>query len=133
ANESVPSNGPSEDINLKIILQSDYYELSANLKEILCSICDFAHSRCAHIIELRVNDGSLDRLDPSEFLHLIHLIEGFANDCEAMCGKKSPNLKLVIQIQSNKFVSRFHDERKRKLKQMLDLEQWKSVTNLNED
>ena len=133
SNELTTLNGISEDLNLKIILQSDYYELSANLKEILCSICDFAHSRCAQIIELRVNDGSLDRLDPSDFLQLIQLIEGFANDCEAMCGKKSPNLKLVIQIQSNKFVSRFHDERKRKLRQMLDLEQWKSAHNMSED
>lgn len=127
------SNCPSEDLNLKVILQSDYFELSANLKEILCSICDFAHSRCAKIIELRVNDGSLDRLDASEFVQLIQLIEAFVADCEIICGKKSPNLKLVIQIQSNKFVTRFHDERKRKLKQLLDLEQWKSANNLSED
>ena len=129
----------------RVILQSDYLELSGNLAEILASIVDFAHSRCAAIIELKVADGSLDRLEPAEFLSLVTLIEAFAADCEAAIsgkndknkalnsktnsggGKRAPNLKLVIQLQSNKFVTRFHEERKRKLKQLLELEQWRSV------
>lgn len=114
----------------KLILPIDYYDLSSRLKEILHSICDFAHSRTANIIELRSNDGSLDRFDSGQFLQLTESIESFCNECEIVCGRRSPNLKLVIQIQSNKFVSKFHDERKRKLRQLLDLEQWKPVNTI---
>lgn len=114
---------------LKVILQSDYYELNANLREILCSVCDFAHSRCASIIEFRVNGGDgFQRIRSSQFLELIHLIEQFVADCEAICGKKSPSLKLIVQLESNKFVTRFHEERREKIKAMLDAEQWKPVT-----
>lgn len=145
------SNEPFSSAQSRVILQSDYLELSGNLAEILASIVDFAHSRCAAIIELKVADGSLDRLEPADFLALVTAIEAFAADCEAAIGggeslnsanddvkpkrpqKRAPNLKLVIQLQSNKFVSRFHDERKRKLKQLLDLEQWKAVGGLSED
>ncbi|KAJ6218981.1 hypothetical protein RDWZM_004793 [Blomia tropicalis] len=133
SNDSNHLNSTNEELNLKIILQSDHYELSANLKEILCSICDFAHTQCAHIIEMRVNDGSLDRLNPIEFVRLIQLIENFVNQCETICGKKSPNLKLVIQIQSNKFVTKFHDERKNNLKGVLDLEKWVAVNSFSKD
>ncbi|KAH9412664.1 Vacuolar protein sorting-associated protein 54 [Dermatophagoides pteronyssinus] len=115
----------------KLILPIDYYDLSSRLKEILHSICDFAHSRTANIIELRSNDGSLDRFDSGQFLQLTESIESFCNECEIVCGRRSPNLKLVIQIQSNKFVSKFHDERKRKLRQLLDLEQWKPVNTIS--
>ncbi|KAH7642801.1 vacuolar protein sorting-associated protein 54-like protein [Dermatophagoides farinae] len=115
----------------KVILPIDYYDLSSRLKEILHSICDFAHGRTANIIELRANDGSLDRFDSGQFMQLTNSIESFIADCELVCGRRSPNLKLVIQIQSNKFVSKFHDERKRKLRQLLDLEQWKAVNNIS--
>ncbi|OTF80630.1 vacuolar protein sorting-associated protein 54-like protein [Euroglyphus maynei] len=117
--------------NAKVILPIDYYDLSSRLKEILHSICDFAHGRTANIIELRANDGSLDRFDSGQFLQLTNSIESFITECELVCGRRSPNLKLVIQIQSNKFVSKFHDERKRKLRQLLDLEQWKAVNNIS--
>lgn len=135
--DSTPQeNGVSPDLyesssSFKVILQSDYYELSCNLKEILCSICDFAHSHCTSIVDFRVNDANLVRLDSSDFMSLIALIDEFANFCEQVCGKKSPILKSVIQIQSNKFVTKFHEDRRAKLERLLNSEQWKSVNSVN--
>lgn len=133
-NKAAASSVTSEDLNLKVILQSDYYELNANLCEILCSVCDFAHSRCASIIEFRVNaGGGLDfqRIKSSQFLELIRMIEQFVTDCEVICGKKSPSLKLIVQLESNKFVTRFHEERRDKIKVMLDAEQWKPLNSID--
>lgn len=117
----------------EVILPGDYLDLSSRLKRILQEICDFAHTRVVNIIELRGNDDILNRFDYSQFLQLTNLIESFITDCELCCGSKSPKLKLVIQIQSNKFVSKFHEERKGKLKRLLDMEHWKSVNNLSEE
>lgn len=95
--------------------------------ECLGSICDFAHSRCGSLIERKVNDGSLDRLSSNEFTEFSSLIETFVMRCEKISARRSPALKLILQIQSNKFATRFHEERRKKLISLLDIEQWKSV------
>ncbi|KAF7492424.1 Vacuolar protein sorting-associated protein 54 [Sarcoptes scabiei] len=134
SNKNSDSSNPMNcETETKIILQSDCFELSSRLKEILFSICDFAHTRSAKIIDHQSRDADYDRFNSTKFLRLIQLIENFINDCQQLYERKSPNLSLVIQIQSNKFITKFHDEHKHKLKQLLNSEQWKSVSNLREE
>lgn len=127
------TSGETSVETIKILLESDCIELSTNLKDSLCSICDFAHSRCAHVVESRAKDGGLDRLTANEFFDLNKAIEEFSNKCQQICGRRSPNLKLVLQTQANKFVSKFHDERKKRLNSSLDIEQWKSVDSVSHE
>ncbi|CAG2103224.1 unnamed protein product, partial [Medioppia subpectinata] len=118
---------------IKILLESDGIELSTNLKESLCCICDYAHNRCAHVVESRAKDGGLDRLTASEFVRLNQSIERFSDKCQHICGRRSPNLKLVLQTQANKFATKFHDERKKRINSLLDIEQWKSVDSVSHE
>jgi vacuolar protein sorting-associated protein 54 len=118
---------------IKMLLESDCIELSANLKESLCTICDFAHSRCANIVESRAKEGAFDKLTANDFLQLNKCIEDFTDKCQEICGRRSPNLKLVLQTQANKFATRFHEERKKKLNSLLDIEQWKSVDSVSHE
>ncbi|CAG2159096.1 unnamed protein product [Oppiella nova] len=118
---------------IKILLESDSIELSTNLKESLCGICDFAHNRCAHVVESRAKEGGLDRLTPNEFVRLNKSIEDFSDSCQQICGRRSPNLKLVLQTQANKFATKFHDERKKRINSSLDIEQWKSVDSVSHE
>ena len=127
------TSGETSVETIKILLESDCIELSTNLKECLCSICDFAHSRCANVVESRAKDGGLDKLTAQEFFELNKSIEEFSSACQQICGRRSPNLKLVLQTQANKFVSKFHDERKKRLNSSLDIEQWKSVDSVSRE
>lgn len=82
-------------------------------------------------MEARAKDGSTDKLTSTEFLKLVKTIQYFINECENLSGRKSPSLKLVLEAQSNKFATRFHDERKKKLNSVLDIEQWKSNDHIS--
>ncbi|XP_054169072.1 vacuolar protein sorting-associated protein 54-like [Oppia nitens] len=122
------TNGGETSIDtITILLENDGIELGSNLKESLCTICDYAHSRCANVVDSRAKDGGLDKLTANEFVRLIKSIEEFSDSCQQICGRKSPNLKLVLQTQANKFVTKFHEERKKRINSLLDIEQWKSV------
>ena len=43
-------------------------------------------------------------------------METFILDTEQICGRKSMSLRGALQSQANRFVNRFHEERKTKLR-----------------
>lgn len=61
-------------------------------------------------------DGSLERLTSAEFVALSQAVEAFARDTEELCGRRSVSLRGALQSQANRFVHRFHEERKTKLR-----------------
>ncbi|RWS07048.1 vacuolar protein sorting-associated protein 54-like protein [Dinothrombium tinctorium] len=131
------SGNPQQDSECKtsslvarIVSDTDFIKLRPTLNKCLADICDFAHSRCANLVEGRAKESSFDRISSSDFMELAKSVETFTYQCENLCGRRSPNLKLVLQTQANKFATRFHDERRKKLNSLLDIEQWKSIDNV---
>lgn len=61
-------------------------------------------------------DGSLERLSSAEFVFLSQAVEGFVRDTEELCCRRSVSLRGALQSQANRFVHRFHEERKTKLR-----------------
>lgn len=104
-----------------------------NAKDCLGAICDFAHGRCSSLIERKISDGSLERLTACEFTQLSTTVETFILRCEKISGRLGPHLKQVLQMQSNKFATRFHEERHKKLSSIIDIEQWKSLSSVSPD
>ncbi|XP_035680170.1 vacuolar protein sorting-associated protein 54-like isoform X2 [Branchiostoma floridae] len=107
--------------------ETDYVKVSVTLKDLLCFLCDHAHDRCLKLLMARSKDGFLERLTSSEFVQLSRAIEGFVKDCEQVCGRRSTSLRGGLQSQANRFVNRFHEERKTKLSLILDSERWKQT------
>ncbi|XP_066279264.1 vacuolar protein sorting-associated protein 54-like isoform X1 [Branchiostoma lanceolatum] len=107
--------------------ETDYVKVSATLKDLLCFLCDHSHDRCLKLLMARSKDGFLERLTSSEFVQLSRAIEGFVKDCEEVCGRRSTSLRGGLQSQANRFVNRFHEERKTKLSLILDSERWKQT------
>lgn len=52
----------------------------------------------------------------AEFVSLSRSVEKFVSDCEAVCGRQSHGLRTVLVAQAKKFVERFHEEKKQKLR-----------------
>ncbi|KAH9492137.1 Vacuolar protein sorting-associated protein 54 [Bulinus truncatus] len=115
-----------EDVDV-MITPLEYDRALATLREMLHAVCDYAHDRCVKVMSARAKDGFLDRLSSAEFVILSRHIENFVSDTEKVCGKKSMSLRGVLQNQANKFVARFHEERKNKLSLILDSERWKQA------
>lgn len=47
---------------------------------------------------------------------LSQAVETFVRDTEELCGRRSVSLRGALQSQANRFVHRFHEERKTKLR-----------------
>lgn len=74
---------------------------------------------CGDTVSLQwfvLQDGFLEKLNSNEFVTLSRLMEGFILDTEQICGRKSMSLRGALQSQANRFVNRFHEERKTKLR-----------------
>ncbi|XP_059187528.1 vacuolar protein sorting-associated protein 54 isoform X2 [Centropristis striata] len=98
-----------------------------NLQELLYTASDVSHDRCVKVLTARAKDGSLERLSSAEFVCLSRAVEGFVRDTEELCGRRSVSLRGALQSQANRFVHRFHEERKTKLSLLLDNERWKQA------
>ncbi|XP_068583915.1 vacuolar protein sorting-associated protein 54 isoform X2 [Cebidichthys violaceus] len=98
-----------------------------NLQELLHTASDVSHDRCVKVLTARAKDGSLERLSSAEFVCLSQAVEGFVRDTEELCSRRSVSLRGALQSQANRFVHRFHDERKTKLSLLLDNERWKQA------
>ncbi|XP_060951607.1 vacuolar protein sorting-associated protein 54 isoform X2 [Limanda limanda] len=98
-----------------------------NIQELLHTASDISHDRCVKLLTARAKDGSLERLSSAEFVCLSQAVEAFVRDTEELCGRRSVSLRGALQSQANRFVHRFHEERKTKLSLLLDNERWKQA------
>ncbi|XP_041961487.1 vacuolar protein sorting-associated protein 54 isoform X1 [Alosa sapidissima] len=98
-----------------------------NVQELLYTASDVSHDRCVKVLITRAKDGSLERLSSAEFVRLSQAVEAFVKDTEELCGRRSVSLRGALQSQANRFVHRFHEERKTKLSLLLDNERWKQA------
>ncbi|XP_031419736.1 vacuolar protein sorting-associated protein 54 isoform X2 [Clupea harengus] len=98
-----------------------------NVQELLYTASDVSHDRCVKVLMARAKDGSLERLSSAEFVCLSQEVEGFVKETEELCGRRSVSLRGALQSQANRFVHRFHEERKNKLSLLLDNERWKQA------
>uniref|UniRef100_A0A8B9FXT3 Vacuolar protein sorting-associated protein 54 n=1 Tax=Amazona collaria TaxID=241587 RepID=A0A8B9FXT3_9PSIT len=101
--------------------------LANNIQELLYNASDICHDRSVKFLMARAKDGFLEKLNSNEFVILSRLMEGFILDTEQICGRKSMSLRGALQSQANRFVNRFHEERKTKLSLLLDNERWKQA------
>ncbi|XP_056264350.1 vacuolar protein sorting-associated protein 54 isoform X3 [Pseudoliparis swirei] len=98
-----------------------------NLQELLHAASDVSHDRCVKVLTARAKDGSLERLGSADFVCLCRAVETFVGDTEELSCRRSGSLRGALQSQANRFVHRFHDERKTKLSLLLDNERWKQA------
>ncbi|CAF4654572.1 unnamed protein product, partial [Rotaria sp. Silwood2] len=69
-----------------------------------------------------------ERLSLDEYAQMVKSIENFILNVNGYDKKyKSRPLKTFLQSQTSKFLTHFHDERKQRVAQTLDNEQWKQV------
>ncbi|XP_069810965.1 vacuolar protein sorting-associated protein 54 [Dendropsophus ebraccatus] len=114
----------TEDIKLTDL---ELGKIANNIQELLYNASDICHDRCVKFLLARAKDGFLEKLTSSEFVSLSRSVEIFVQDTEKICGRRSMSLRGALQSQANKFVNRFHDERKTKLSLLLDNERWKQA------
>ena len=76
----------------------------------------FVDGSCDSVCYVLLQAGYLDSLSSSEFVRLTRMVEDFVMDCERICGRQSHSLRATLLTQAKKFVERFHEERRNKLR-----------------
>ena len=114
------------------LTDDDFQKWSAATTESLVYLCDFTQSRCSKLIDGRLSDSN-DRLSFTDFSSFAKSIQSFGAASEFLSGRPCPHLNSVLQAQAEKFASRFHEEKKKKLNSLLDIEQWKSMESVSRE
>uniref|UniRef100_A0A182K0X0 Vacuolar protein sorting-associated protein 54 n=1 Tax=Anopheles christyi TaxID=43041 RepID=A0A182K0X0_9DIPT len=104
---------------------ADYTVVQDKLANLLQSVCNYCHERCANL----VSNQSLEKstVSAEQIAQLAQIVERFTNGCQAACGVQSAPLKLALCAQGNRFAQKFHTERKSKMALLLDSERWKQA------
>jgi hypothetical protein len=59
-----------------------------------------------------LKDSSFDKLSANDFVSLSNLLEEFIIEYDSIANKKTSTLRSWVQNQGNKFLIKFHSERK---------------------
>ena len=123
---------------LRIVCQNIFQILSKhaekpfpNWKEYFSQIVDRIEDRLIQTLNEQLNHYqiSFERFSIDEFTQIIQVIEHFIvnlNQFDVMYS--STPLKTFLQSQTRKFLIHFHNERKQRLSNTLDSDQWRQVT-----
>lgn len=103
------------------------------LKASLLTVCSFAEQLALNLIECRIKESNFDKLLATEFINLSKLVGNFTSGFSEICDRHSVTLMSLLQTQAEKFVNKFHEERKRRIESNLDIEQWKMVEDVPRD
>ena len=104
---------------------ADYGVVQSKLYNLLQSVCNYCHERCANL----VSNQSLEKCTASadEIAKLSEIVEEFCEGCEKICGLQSLPLKLALKAQGSRYAQKFHADRKGKLMLLLESERWKQT------
>ena len=107
-------------------------EKSFNDIRLLYQIYDTIQDRLIQVLqqESQRYQVHFERLTLDEYAQLIKSIETFisnVNEYEKTYRSRSRPLKTFLQSQTSQFLNHFHDERKQRITETLDNEQWKQV------
>ena len=104
----------------ELLTKEKHQKLVTNLRELLTNSSDYAQERLVNLLETKFSSPSngaqqTDRLNSNNFISLSNLIDQFVLDFDAIAAKKTSSLRVWLQSQANKFLHKFHAEKKDKL------------------
>lgn len=143
---SETSSTPNSEITVdsSLLTSSECNKILTELKELLIAVCDYSHDECAKVLttlaksktskerNLKAGDRSamngtssaFENFSAKQIYKLSKIIENFTFECEKISSKSPTSLKGAFQFQANKFMNKFHNERKDRLSIMLEKETW---------
>lgn len=112
------------------ISETEHRKVEERLKDMMHSICNYCHERCANLI----SSQSLEQhvATSEEIQRLDEIVNVFSIGCEQLSGTQRIPLTAALQAQATKFAQKFHGERKSKISLVLDSERWKQADVPNE-
>lgn len=104
---------------------ADYQRVDQKLTELMHSICNYCHERCATLISSQSLEKSVATADQVE--RLTRIVADFCVGCERLANVYSLPLQAALKAQATRFAQKFHADRKSKLGFILDNERWRQA------
>lgn len=104
---------------------ADYQRVDQKLTELMHSICNYCHERCATLISSQSLEKSVATADQVE--RLTRIVADFCVGCERLANVYSLPLQAALKAQATRFAQKFHADRKAKLGFILDSERWRQA------
>ena len=99
----------------ELITKKIHSKLISDLNETLSNASDYAQERIVNLLESKFRDNSLEKLSANDFISISNLIEQFVLDFDAIANKKTASLRSWLKNQANKYLQKFHQEKREKL------------------
>lgn len=104
---------------------ADFQRVDQKLNELMHSICNYCHERCATLISSQSLEKSVATADQVE--RLTRIVADFCVGCERLANVYSLPLQAALKAQATRFAQKFHADRKAKLGFILDNERWRQA------
>lgn len=104
---------------------TDHRKVAQKLKEVMHSICNYCHERCATLTSSQMLEKSVASAE--QLNKLSRIVSHFCDGCEQLSGARSFPLRAALKAQGARFAQKFHADRKAKLALILDSERWKQA------
>ncbi|EGF78134.1 hypothetical protein BATDEDRAFT_90790 [Batrachochytrium dendrobatidis JAM81] len=101
---------------------STYGQMSNESLDVLSTISDLIHARCAKLIGVRSEQNA--QLNAADFYRIFGATWEFITSSEIICGRICFGLKSVILTHAKAFISHFHDEKSKQIAVLVENEQW---------
>lgn len=113
------------DTNDVFLPPADFQRVDQKLNELMHSICNYCHERCATLISSQSLEKSVATADQVE--RLTRIVADFCVGCERLANVYSLPLQAALKAQATRFAQKFHADRKAKLGFILDNERWRQA------
>lgn len=124
--EASSGGGLDDSFDVETFLtEVDHKKIEEKLTDVMHSICNYCHERCANLISSESLEKHVATAD--QILSLSEIVHDFSRGCEELSGTQRIPLTAALQAQATKFAQKFHGERKSKLSLLLDNERWKQT------
>jgi vacuolar protein sorting-associated protein 54 len=99
----------------ELITKKTHSKLISDLNDTLSNASDYAQERIVNLLESKFRDNSLEKLSANDFISISNLIEQFVLDFDTIASKKTVSLRSWLKNQANKYLQKFHQEKREKL------------------
>ena len=118
---------PNEDIrSSRSFKPSD--RLKTLAQEVLVNICDQVHERLGKLVTVRSRPAAIKLVTATELARVDRLVDRLVGVTQAMCGKASAGLSLVLQGQTILYVQLVQEGAKERIIKQMETEKWRKTT-----
>ncbi|CAF0926719.1 unnamed protein product [Brachionus calyciflorus] len=119
-------SNPQTNVKSKeLVSQNGWFKAEDKLNDLLTKSIDYVQENLIGILDAKFKANNYEKINSQNFSLFSNLIDHFLTEIDKISKNKTATLRSWLQNQSNKFLNKYHTERKDKLILAIESESWK--------